>query len=361
VSEPGVVCFFNGQITNAYCGQKAGIDAAYELFGWTEGEFEFNTDRVEEKNNIKQSLIKIIKNALGMLDNGKIRKLGPLRPQSGKPSLPPLDDGVAFIPSPDPDYSYVVAEEFFVKGQNIVEEGNHGNWICVILAGFADVVKQTKTGPLTLSRIGPGALIGDVVILLKRENIRRTTVMAAGDVVLGVLDLNRIHAELALMSKDFKKIFLSLDKRLSHANRNLVKAHAKGRIPDFPSIRGMKTFTPGAKKNEAFFITMGSASVVCRAQKGYVPVADLGVGDFVGKIPFIDIGHESEKAVVLPSDHFMSRQISLTEIMEEYEKAPNIIKCIVRFLSNCVASTTVSMINFSPTISQNTAKKKKSP
>ncbi|MDP3286156.1 MAG: DUF4388 domain-containing protein, partial [Desulfobacterales bacterium] len=40
--EPGFIYFVKGNIVNAEAGAKQGLDAAYALFGWTEGEFEFS-------------------------------------------------------------------------------------------------------------------------------------------------------------------------------------------------------------------------------------------------------------------------------------------------------------------------------
>ncbi|MBI9075193.1 MAG: DUF4388 domain-containing protein [Desulfatibacillum sp.] len=343
VNQPGLICFSKGIIVNAFCGNLQGIDAAYSLFGWTEGEFEFDVARVEKERRITQSLMEIIMEGSRMLDEGRIKEMGAESRDIARPYRPHLEEGVTFVPSPDVDYSYVVAEEVFPPGKNIVEEGNHGNWICVILDGYADVVKDTPSGPLTLCRVGPGALIGDIAIVLKKENVRRASVLAIEEVTLGVLDLERIHRELALMSQGLQGILLSLNRRLAEVNFNLSRLHVSGNKTDLKNLEGKGRFNLDQGKDALYSITRGWASLVCKADKGYVRIAELESGDFVGRAPFLDIGHEPGQAVLLPSDDFSVNELPLQEIVEEYENSSNMIKCIASYISNCVAATTMQV------------------
>ena len=112
-----MICFNKGLITNAFCGDLQGIDAAYSLFGWTEGEFEFDVSRVEKDRVITQSLMEIIMEGSRMLDEGRIKELGAENQDIAKPFRPHLEEGVNFVPSPDVDYSYVVEEEVFSPGR----------------------------------------------------------------------------------------------------------------------------------------------------------------------------------------------------------------------------------------------------
>ncbi len=70
--------FVKGNIVDASAGTKRGIDAAYALFGWTEGEFEFYQEEVKAKNIIQKSRMEITLDALRMIDDGQIEKLGPV-------------------------------------------------------------------------------------------------------------------------------------------------------------------------------------------------------------------------------------------------------------------------------------------
>ena len=346
INQPGLVCFSKGIVTTAFCGDLRGIDAAYSLFGWTEGEFEFDTSRVENTREITQSLMEIIMEGSRMLDEGRIQELGAENRSIAKPYRPHLEEGVTFVPSPDVDYSYVVEEEIFSPGQNIVEEGNHGNWICVILDGYADVVKDTKKGPLTLCRIGPGALIGDIAIVLKKENVRRATVLAVDEVTLGVLDLERIHRELALMSSGLQGVLLGLNHRLAEVNFNLARLHVSEKKFDIQGIKGKSCFDC-SNGQPLCVITHGWASLVCKADKGYVKIGEVEQGDFVGRVPFLDIGHEPGQAILLTSDDFAVQELPIEDIVAEYENSSNMIQCIASYISNCVAATTMQIRNLS--------------
>ncbi|SHK81553.1 Cyclic nucleotide-binding domain-containing protein [Desulfatibacillum alkenivorans DSM 16219] len=342
INQPGVICFNKGIITNAFCGDLQGIDAAYSLFGWTEGEFEFDVNRVEAERVITQSLMEIIMEGARMLDEGRIQELGAESRDIAKPFRPHLEEGVNFIPSPDVDYSYVVEEEIFSPGQNIVEEGNHGNWICVILDGYADVIKDTKRGPFTLCRIGPGALIGDIAIVLKKENVRRASVISVDEVTLGVLDLERIHRELALMSRNLRGVLLGLNRRLAEVNHNLSRLYVSDTTYDIKSLNGRDVFDFNGS-DKLFTITQGWASLVAKGQKGYVKVAEMEHGDFVGRVPFLDLGHEPGQAVLLPSEDFAVEELPTEDIVAEYENSSNMIQCIASYISNCVAATTMQI------------------
>ena len=346
--ETGLIYFKDGKISDAYCEKLTGINAVYALFGWSDGEFHFDLARVGDERRINQSLMEIIMNGVRLLDEGKIKLLGPLKSGLKKEEQKLPDDNVSVVPRLDIDYSYVVAEETFPCKAEIVEEGNFGNWICVILDGYADVLKNTKAGQLTLCRIGPGSLIGDIAIMLKKENVRKATVKAVTDVTLGVLDLDRVHRELAVMPGELKRVLLSLNRRLVEVNHHYSRIHSGKKLRDYVSLKGKKVFTPGEKGNELFFVTEGYASVVCKSKQGFVKVAELEPGDFVGPAPFLDLGHEPHNAVILPSEHFTVSQVATGDIVEQYENSSNMIKCIAKYISNCVAATTVCMKNYSP-------------
>jgi hypothetical protein len=203
-SQPGIIYIDKGNPINAANGTKSGIDALFSLFGWKDGQFEFIQEEVTCEKVIKKSRMEIILDGLRMLDEGKVEILGPANGES-KPSKPVTKSGsLPLINGPLVDYSFIVDEEGFYDGDEIVHEGNHGNWVWVILEGVAEINKQTPKGNLKLLRIGDGAFLGSVAALLKGDNVRSATVTADGNVQLGMLDAQLMTSELASCSLEYR-------------------------------------------------------------------------------------------------------------------------------------------------------------
>ena len=75
-SEPGLVFFVNGNPVNGASGPLRGAEAVYSLFGWNEGRFEFIQEQVKVDRVIRNSRMEIVLDALRMLDDGAIQRLG---------------------------------------------------------------------------------------------------------------------------------------------------------------------------------------------------------------------------------------------------------------------------------------------
>jgi hypothetical protein len=190
---PGVISIENGNPVNASTATLSGIEALFALFGWGDGRFEFSLGPVNCTKTINKGRMEIILDGLRLLDEGKIEKLGPApgavieKTEAPPPSTPPRRaDLPPLIKGPLVDYSYVVDEESFYDGDEIVHEGAHGDWIWVILEGAAEIIKTTPSGPLRLLRVGDGAFLGSVAALLSGDNVRGTTVVATSDGVRGL-------------------------------------------------------------------------------------------------------------------------------------------------------------------------------
>jgi len=205
-SQPGVIYIDKGTPVNAANGSKTGLDALFSMFGWLDGQFEFVQEDVTCENTITKSRMEIILDALRLLDEGQVEILGPAPAAGSTPTHTTAKSGsLPLIKGPLVDYSYVVDEESFFDGDEIVMEGNHGNWIWVILEGVAEIVKETPKGTLSLLRIGDGAFLGSVASLLNADNVRSATVTAAGNVQLGMLDSQLMTSELANLSLDYRE------------------------------------------------------------------------------------------------------------------------------------------------------------
>jgi CRP-like cAMP-binding protein len=340
-SEPGLVYIEKGNPIDADNGSQKQLDAIYSLFGWTDGQFEFVLDSITREKTITKSRMEIILDGLRMLDEGKVEKLGPSTAKAQAKEPQALSGDVPLIKGPLVDYSYVVDEEVFYSGDEIVREGNHGNWVWVILEGIAEVIKETADGPLQVLRIGDGAFLGSVASLLAGDNVRSATIVAAGNVQLGMLDSQQLTSELASLSVDFRELVNSLDSRLREVTNMAIEIHTDGeKIKDF--MQGKKpVIKQGQSEARLFKIKSGEAFIVRDTDHGPVPLACLKEGEFFGHIPFLDMGHEPHSANVYASPDLKIAAADAGALQGEFEKVSSTLKNIFQHLATCISVTTV--------------------
>ncbi|MEE9566904.1 MAG: cyclic nucleotide-binding domain-containing protein [Desulfobacteria bacterium] len=339
VQDPGLIYMVDGNPANASNGSLTGLEALQSLFGWVEGEFEFSKEPVTEEAVIKKSRMEILLDSLRMLDDGEIEKIGPVS-VAKSPDSTDKEEGLPLIKGPLVDYSYVVDEEGFSDGDKITEEGKHGGWIWVVMEGSIDVVKETPLGPLSMLRLGAGAFIGSVASFLRGGSARSATVLAVGDVQVGVLDSQRLFTEYTTVSDEFRGLILSLDKRLKEVSERAVAAYSRqNSIEDF-----IKDKTPAIKQGEnderILTITQGKASIVRNTDHGDVLLANLEEGDFIGRVPFLNIGHEPHSASVFASEDFEVSAVDPDNLQEQYDRLSATLRNIIEHVAICVSVTT---------------------
>ena len=340
-TQPGLVYLDKGNPINATNGSLSGLDAVFALFGWTQGEFEFTEEDVTCEKTITKSRMEIILDGLRLLDEGKIEKLGQATTPKKQPESPVISGKFPLIKGPLVDYSYIVDEEGFYDGDEIVQEGNHGDWIWVILEGTAEIVKQASNGPLKLLRIGDGAFLGNIGSLLSGGKVRSATVKSVGNVQLGMLDSQLLANELANVSADFKNMIISIDYRLRQIIDMAVKVNEQDKdLNGF--IEGKKQLIKQGQNEERLFtIKEGEAFIARNTENGYVPLAHLKKGDFFGRIPFIDMGHEPYSASVFSSDDLKLAAVNAEKLQSEHEGLSSTLKNIIEHLATCISVTTL--------------------
>ena len=339
--NPGVVYVEKGNPIDAANGDLTGLDAIYTLFGWTEGQFEFVREDVTCNKNITKSRMEIILDGLRMLDEGKIEKLGPTSAQAKPKESQAKSGDLPLIKGPLVDYSYVVDEEVFYSGDEIVREGNHGNWVWVILEGTAEIVKDTPDGPLRILRIGDGAFLGSVASLLAGDNVRSATVVAVGNVQLGMLDSQQLTGELSGLSTEFRDLIKSLDSRLRQVTDMVISIRGNDeKIEDF--IKDRKPIIKQGQNEERIFrVREGDAYIARETENGHVPLTCLEKGDFFGNIPFLDMGHEPHSAGVFASPQLKLAAVELQQLQDEFDKLSSPLKNIFQHLATCISVTTL--------------------
>lgn len=339
--NPGLIYFLNGNPVNASNGSLNGIDAVYSLFGWIEGEFEFSTEDIKSEKVIKFGRMEIILTGLKMLDDGDIEKLGPVSFEKDPSDLSGKESTLPIIKGPLVDYMDVVDEEERFDGDRIVEEGKHGEWIWVILEGVVDIIKETPKETIKIVRIGDGSFIGSISSFLVEGQIRSATAVAAGNVQLGVLDSQRLSNELASFSPEFRKLVISLDKRLREVTDKTIDVYIKKKkVKDFLKDKKL-VMKPDENEKRLFSIKQGNAFIVRKTDSDYVHLSTLNKGDFFGHVPFLNMGHEPYSALVFGSKDLEIKKLGPEKLQKEYDQLSNTLKNIIENIGTCILATTM--------------------
>ncbi len=242
------------------------------------------------------------------------------------------ESGIIVLPKVD--YSYVLDEEIYQPGEDLVREGHHGDWTGVVLEGLADVYKATDSGPVLIGRMGEGALIGDLSILTQRRNTRTATVRANTLLTLGILDLQQIYWEFVRLPPDLRLFLESMNRRLGAANHTLMALHA-GTLDTRSRFTGNNRLLPlDGDFGTARWIRSGNAVLARMVRGAALPLATLSPGDHVGAVPFVDLGQEPHGASVFISPDFSSEPLSVQAL----EGAFILASSMVQHFTACVAA-----------------------
>jgi CRP-like cAMP-binding protein len=331
--HPGLIYFDEGQPIHALSDDKLGLEALYSLFGWLTGDFFFSREKFNVPRTIHHSRMQLILDGLKMLDDGEVAVFGPT--ETGRQ---PRNLDFNLVHGPLVDYMAVVDEERYVAGQQIMVEGAYGSWIWVILEGQVELLRETPEGALKLLSLGEGAFIGNMTSFNIHGHIRRVSCVAATDVVLGVLDLQRLSAEYSRMSREMRAVALSLDRRLAQATDRLVMFRRE-EIDLHPDLEAPAPVEAPADEG-LYFITEGQAAVVW--QKASVPfvLARLGTKDVFGRIPFADIGHEPHSAAVIGDAALAFQPMDRVALETEYRTLSLTFQNFFKSMINALAVTT---------------------
>jgi CRP-like cAMP-binding protein len=159
-------------------------------------------------------------------------------------------------------------------------------------------------------------------------------------VQVGVLDSQRLFTEYSSVSEELREIILGLDKRLKEVTERAIATYTKqNSIEDF--IKDRTPFIEQGKNDErVLIITQGEASIVRNTDYGDILLANLEEGDFLGRVPFLNIGHEPHSASVLASEDFEAKELDPDDLLEQYERLSATVRNIIEHLAICVSVTT---------------------
>lgn len=339
----GMIYFLNGDPINAALGNLRGIEAIYPMFGWTEGRFEFQDEEVHIERSLKQSRMEIVLDALRMLDEGMIKKVGPLsfgEEEFSKRVDGNGNNGLPVIKGSMIDYSYVVKEEVFKDGQQIVGEGKYGKWMWIVYEGIVNISRKTDTGYLKIARLGDGSFIGTFKSLLFRDHGRSATVTAEGDVRLCLLDIQHLHNEYICLSPTFRAFLISLDERLNRVTDRAAELY--GKKDDNQALKNGERIIiqKGSSLEDLFIIKEGEAYIIGQNPEGTLHLLTLKEDDVFGYISFLDFGHEPRSAYVLGSNDLVVEKLDIQSLQEEYSKLSSTFKNLIYHVGTCISMTT---------------------
>jgi CRP-like cAMP-binding protein len=120
-------------------------------------------------------------------------------------------------------YNYIAAEENYPSGGVIISEGGYSSWAHLILEGKVKVRKQTPRGQVTLYTLKEGEIIGEMTLLKDTKGKHTASVIADGDVMLGLLNTNKIIDDLNSLSPQLRKFISTLANRLEDATARVTK------------------------------------------------------------------------------------------------------------------------------------------
>lgn len=341
--NPGQIYFINGDPINAVCDPKRGLEAIYTLFGWTDANFEFCEQEVTIPNVIKQGRMEIVLDALRMLDDGLVKKVGP----SSFVDTPGKEKGDALpvLKGPFADYTYILNEEEFHEGEKIVKEGRYGKWIWVVLEGIVEVSREKPGGYITIARLGTGSFLGTFTSLMFEEYARNATITALGKVWLGLLDTERLSKEYTTLSLDFRNFLLSIDRRFRKITDRAVDLSVNPKAAGIIPKDRAEVIKKGSPSEDLYYIDQGAVDILGQSSKGSLHLISLGKDDVFGKVPFIDIGHEPKAAAALGSRDLQMRKLDVQDFQRQYGQLSDTFRNFVFHMGNSISVTTRLVYN----------------
>ena len=121
----------------------------------------------------------------------------------------------------------ILEEEEYKDGDVILREGTSTDWIYIVLEGQVRIQKNTPKGAVSITTLGEERVVGEMAFLEKGKVPRAASAIALGHVRLGVLDHDKLTKEYDSLSPLFKKLILTLVRRLRTVTDAAVRLVAK--------------------------------------------------------------------------------------------------------------------------------------
>ena len=119
-------------------------------------------------------------------------------------------------------YGYLAGEEVYKDNDFIIREGSSGDWVYIILDGRVSVKKMTPRGLVTLANLREGDIFGEMVLWQAGKGTRTASIMADGQVKVGILNIDQLRQDYESISPRLKSLMNSLITRLEETTKKAV-------------------------------------------------------------------------------------------------------------------------------------------
>ncbi len=241
----------------------------------------------------------------------------------GQPTFAPAPLFSSLEPDALRAFIEIFEVELVAEGDRVVTEGELGSEAFVVARGELDVEKRAAdgVGTLRLARVGSGALVGEMALLLRSP--RAATVTAERPSVLlraSKEALDRVAQKTPRVAREFaehcRRRLLDNLAKTCVLFRNVSSAERVALVERFT----IKAFEPGdrivaqGKASEGLYIVAsGDAAVVRQDDRERTVVAHLGAGDILGEVALVFrrptiaevVAHHPTITLFLPRERFL--------------------------------------------------------
>jgi CRP/FNR family cyclic AMP-dependent transcriptional regulator len=109
----------------------------------------------------------------------------------------------------------------YSNGDSIVSEGIVSNNACIVLEGKVNITKLVDKKSILINTLSEGEVFGEMGLI--SQSVRSASVVAVGDVTIGVIEREQFEAILAKMPDDVRAIVKALVDRLRYTSDQLSK------------------------------------------------------------------------------------------------------------------------------------------
>lgn len=114
----------------------------------------------------------------------------------------------------------ILVKETYKDGQVIIKEGSFGEGTYVILDGRVEISKTVNNEKAVITTLGKGDIFGEMSFIDRQP--RSASVIAIGDVKIGILDKDFLENEINKTSEDFRLIITAVTQRLRKTTGELM-------------------------------------------------------------------------------------------------------------------------------------------
>lgn len=114
----------------------------------------------------------------------------------------------------------IVAKEKYKDGEVIIKEGSFGEGTYVVTEGRVEVSKHINGERVVIAMLGKGDVFGEMSFIDRQP--RTASIVAVGDVQVGIIDKDFLEYEINKTSEDFRVIMRALTDRLRKTTGELV-------------------------------------------------------------------------------------------------------------------------------------------